>query len=152
MAPLGFAVAHCADIRIMFIYIQASKVRAARHAIHLQFDISANTLVIKAIRSPKWIVWCPVDCTNVEAIVMICDTLTAGIVKDDGITNVFQDEQLINLESWTKRFLSLDDSIHTYHSRFIPKEVAEASQIFLRDAHVLPKLLSYEGYCSRNRW
>jgi hypothetical protein len=32
------------------------------------------------------------------------------------------------------------NSIHTYHSRFISEEVAEASQIFLRDAHVLPKL------------
>jgi hypothetical protein len=31
-----------------------------------------------------------------------------------------------------------------YHSRFIPVGVAEASQIFLRDVHVLPKLLSYE--------
>jgi hypothetical protein len=30
--------------------------------------------------------------------------------------------------------------IHTYHSRFILEGVAEASQIFLRDAHVLPKL------------
>jgi ATP-binding cassette, subfamily C (CFTR/MRP), member 10 len=34
--------------------------------------------------------------------------------------------------------------IHTYHSRFIPVEVAEASQIFLQDAHDLPKLFSYE--------
>jgi hypothetical protein len=34
--------------------------------------------------------------------------------------------------------------IHTYHSRFIPEGVAEASQIFLRDAHVvLTKLLSF---------
>jgi hypothetical protein len=32
--------------------------------------------------------------------------------------------------------------IHTYHSRFIPEGVAEASQIFLGD--VLPKLFSYE--------
>jgi hypothetical protein len=31
--------------------------------------------------------------------------------------------------------------IHTYHSRFIPKGVAEASQIFLQDTHVLPKLV-----------
>jgi hypothetical protein len=31
-------------------------------------------------------------------------------------------------------------NIHTYQSRFIPEGVAEASQIFLRDAHVLPKL------------
>jgi hypothetical protein len=39
--------------------------------------------------------------------------------------------------------------IHKYHSRFIPEEVAQASQILLRDAHVLPKLLSYEEYCRR---
>jgi hypothetical protein len=30
----------------------------------------------------------------------------------------------------------------TYHSRFIPERVAEACQVFLRDAHVLPKLLN----------
>jgi hypothetical protein len=36
--------------------------------------------------------------------------------------------------------------IHTYHSRFIPKVVADASQVFLWDAHVLPKCLSYEEY------
>jgi hypothetical protein len=36
--------------------------------------------------------------------------------------------------------------IRTYHSRLIPEGVAEASQIFLRDAHVLPKLLSYKEY------
>jgi hypothetical protein len=34
--------------------------------------------------------------------------------------------------------------IQTYHSRFIPKGVAEVSQTFLRDIHVLPKLVSYE--------
>jgi hypothetical protein len=34
--------------------------------------------------------------------------------------------------------------IHTYHSRFIPEGVTEAFQISLRDAHVLPKLFSYE--------
>jgi hypothetical protein len=30
-----------------------------------------------------------------------------------------------------------------YRSRFIPKGVAEASQIFLRDAHVLPNYQNY---------
>jgi hypothetical protein len=35
--------------------------------------------------------------------------------------------------------------IHTYHSRFIPEGVAEVYQIFLRDTHVLPKLVSYEN-------
>jgi hypothetical protein len=29
--------------------------------------------------------------------------------------------------------------MHTYHSSFISKGVAEVSQIFLRDTHVLPK-------------
>jgi hypothetical protein len=31
--------------------------------------------------------------------------------------------------------------IHTYHSRFLPEGVAEVSQIFLRNTHVLPKYL-----------
>jgi hypothetical protein len=36
--------------------------------------------------------------------------------------------------------------MHTYiyHSRLIPEGVAEVSQIFLRDTHVSPKLVSYE--------
>jgi hypothetical protein len=33
-------------------------------------------------------------------------------------------------------------SIHTYPSRFIPKGVAEASQIVLRDAHVFKNYLA----------
>jgi hypothetical protein len=33
-----------------------------------------------------------------------------------------------------------------------PKGVAEASQIFHRDAHVLPEWLSYEEFCRRGRW
>jgi hypothetical protein len=32
--------------------------------------------------------------------------------------------------------------LHTYHSRFIPEGVAETSQIFLRDTHILSKLLA----------
>jgi hypothetical protein len=32
-------------------------------------------------------------------------------------------------------------NIHIYHSRFIPEGVAEVSQIFLRDTHVLPNLV-----------
>jgi hypothetical protein len=42
--------------------------------------------------------------------------------------------------------------IHTYHSRFIPEGVGEVSQIFLLDTHVLPKLVSYEENCRRDRW
>jgi hypothetical protein len=37
-------------------------------------------------------------------------------------------------------FQELQTYIHTYHSRFIPVGVAEVSQIFLWDTHVLPKL------------
>jgi muramidase (phage lysozyme) len=40
---------------------------------------------------------------------------------------------------------------YTYHSRFIPEGVAEVSQIFLRDTYVLPKLVSYEEHCRRDR-
>jgi hypothetical protein len=41
---------------------------------------------------------------------------------------------------------------NTYFSRFIPEGVAEVSQIFLRDTHVVLKLVSYEEYCRRERW
>jgi hypothetical protein len=39
-----------------------------------------------------------------------------------------------------------------YHSPFIPEGVAEVSQTLLRDTHVLPKLVSYEEHCRRDRW
>jgi hypothetical protein len=42
--------------------------------------------------------------------------------------------------------------MHTYHSRFISEGVAEVSQIFLRDTHVLPKFVSYEEHCRCDRW
>jgi hypothetical protein len=45
---------------------------------------------------------------------------------------------VVDLSYWTY----LLKYIHTYHSRFIPEGVAEVSQIFLRDTHVLPKLLT----------
>jgi hypothetical protein len=34
----------------------------------------------------------------------------------------------------------------------IPEGVAEISQIFLRDTHVLPKLVSYEEHCRRDNY
>jgi hypothetical protein len=50
----------------------------------------------------------------------------------------------------TERHESASTSyIHTHHSRFIPEGVAEVSQIFLRDTHVLPKLVSYEEHYRR---
>jgi hypothetical protein len=44
-----------------------------------------------------------------------------------------------------KRFVQSpreNDILHTYHSRFILEGVEEVSQIFLRDTHVLPKLVN----------
>jgi hypothetical protein len=41
---------------------------------------------------------------------------------------------------------------HTYDSRFISEGVAEVSQIFFRDTHVLPKLVSNGEHCRRDRW
>jgi hypothetical protein len=40
--------------------------------------------------------------------------------------------------------------MYTYHTRFIPEDVAEVSQIFLRDTHVLPKFVSNEEHCRRD--
>jgi hypothetical protein len=52
--------------------------------------------------------------------------------------------------------LSYQKYIHTYNSRFIPEGVVEGYlseeylryQIFLRDTHVLPKLVSYEEHAN----
>jgi hypothetical protein len=49
-------------------------------------------------------------------------------------------------------FHIININIYTYLSLFIPKGIAEASQIILRNANVLPKLLSNEEYCRRDRW
>jgi hypothetical protein len=46
--------------------------------------------------------------------------------------------------------INIHTYIHTYHSRFIPEGVAEVSQIFLRDTHVLTKLVTYEEHCRRD--
>jgi hypothetical protein len=45
--------------------------------------------------------------------------------------------------------------IHTYTYlplTLYPEGVAEVSQILLRDTDVLPKLVSYEEHCKRDRW
>jgi hypothetical protein len=54
----------------------------------------------------------------------------------DSITN--------NRFDFVELFILIIFNIHTYHSRFIPERVAETSQKFLSDVHVLPKLFSYE--------
>jgi hypothetical protein len=40
----------------------------AHHAIHMQLDISANAIAIRAVQNPNCIVLCAVDCTIVETI------------------------------------------------------------------------------------
>jgi hypothetical protein len=49
---------------------------------------------------------------------------------------------IVLIEDWLYDWLYVN--IHKHRSRCIPEVVAETSQIFLRDAHVLPKLLSHE--------
>jgi hypothetical protein len=48
--------------RSVFYYIDVRS--TARHAIHLQLDISSNALEIRAVQSLKCIVCCTVDCTS----------------------------------------------------------------------------------------
>jgi hypothetical protein len=48
--------------------------------------------------------------------------------------------------------INIHTYLQTYHSRFIPEGIAKVSQIFLRDTHVLPKIVSYEEHCRRDRW
>jgi hypothetical protein len=42
-------------------------------------------------------------------------------------------------------------SLHSYHSHFNPDRV-EMSQVFLQGTHILPKWLTCEKYCRRDRW
>jgi hypothetical protein len=42
-----------------FMVVQST----ARHAVHLRFVISSNALEIRAVQSPKCMIWCAVDCT-----------------------------------------------------------------------------------------
>jgi hypothetical protein len=44
----------------IFYYVRST----ALPAIHLQLDIRANAFEIRALKSPKCIVWCAVDCTT----------------------------------------------------------------------------------------
>jgi hypothetical protein len=52
--------------------------------------------------------------------------------------------QLFGFQYTPETTNKINTYIHTYHSRFIPEGAAEASQILLRDAHVLQKLFSYK--------
>jgi hypothetical protein len=49
----------CADIDRLYFFVRST----ALHAIHLRFDISFNSLGIKAVQSPKCIIGCAVNCT-----------------------------------------------------------------------------------------
>jgi hypothetical protein len=54
--------------RYNFIFVWLMVQSTARHAIHLQFDISATAFEIRAVKSAKCIVWCAVDCTYIGII------------------------------------------------------------------------------------
>jgi hypothetical protein len=48
-------------LHAIFSYVK--RWSTARHAIHLRFDISSNSLGIRAVQSPKCLAGCAVDCT-----------------------------------------------------------------------------------------
>jgi hypothetical protein len=66
------------------------------------------------------------------------------------LTYTYEHQDINKLHS--KDYREGGEYIHTYHSRFIPGGAAEVSQIFLRNTHVLPKLVSYEEHCRHDRW
>jgi hypothetical protein len=85
---------------------------------------------------------------NENATVMGWFCIIKAVFQLNDITK-FAENDLFSVQE----YLEVSDLyIHTYHSRFIPEGVAELSQIFLRDTHVLPKLVSYEEHCRRDRW
>jgi hypothetical protein len=71
-------------------------------------------------------------------------------------TSVIMETSLLIL--YKKKYFELSfilfSYIHTYMplTFFFPVGVAEAYQIFLRDTHGLPKLVSYEEHRGRDRW
>jgi hypothetical protein len=70
------------------------------------------------------------------------------------LTSVAQVYQLCSDKKQGQGHLKTYIHIHTrtYHSRFIPEGVAKLSQIFHRNTHVSPKLVSYEDHCRSDRW
>jgi hypothetical protein len=46
------------------LFPRSNVLSTARPAIHLQFDVSAKSVELRAVYSPKWIVLCVVDCTG----------------------------------------------------------------------------------------
>jgi hypothetical protein len=80
--------------------------------------------------------------------IVMAEVVSQGLVEIVGHL-----PRIISREVYFEELYSLLHTyIHTYHSRFIPEGVAEVSQIFLRDTHVLPKLVSYKEHCRRDRW
>jgi hypothetical protein len=65
---------------------------------HVQFDISANALEIRAVQSPKCIVWYAVDCTFFAELVSVAQAMKKWL-KDYHFLAVQKNK-------WNKRFLS----------------------------------------------
>jgi hypothetical protein len=59
-----------------------------RHAIHLQFNISANALDIRSVQSPKCIVWCAVDCTVIKCFKIILQNKFLTILSTSNLSRL----------------------------------------------------------------
>jgi hypothetical protein len=80
-----------------------------------------------------------------------------SIVHSQSQGSLFNLSMLTKSNEWLLKCLSnkyylvnFNVNKHTYIP--LPEGVAEVSQIFFRDTHILPKLISYEEHCRRDRW
>jgi hypothetical protein len=69
--------------------------------------------------------------------IVVVTTLRASSIYV--VVLIFPSCSICNLQ---RAILCIHTYIHTYHLRFIPEGVTEASHIFLRDAYILPFYLA----------
>jgi hypothetical protein len=75
----------------------------------------------------------PINTDKGLRLLFVRNTRDSRITRSEGLYFIsLQATCFFEIDSINKLLL------HTYRSRFIPERVAEASQIFLRDAHFLP--------------
>jgi hypothetical protein len=106
----------------VFVDICHTTVRStAGHAIHMQFDISANTLEIRAKQGPKCIVWCGVDCT----ITILYSKLTGVIESACAALNTSRSKY-----EWEPRGVTSQEHLHKKYTSLICIDLAQIKKIY----------------------